>query len=678
MFSFRSLFASKGTPVRKKSPTARPRFELLEDRTAPAILFSALPKLTVTEHMLASRTIEAGSANEKIDVVTVTNTSYVSGTLTGMTLVRKAGSVALDNVSKLTAILDVNKDGKWTSVDRVLGTAAPVGSVVRMQFSSRVVVGSWKSATIMVVGNFAEDLDAGRIALGLSRITAVASATNRSLPQGNVRYQLRSNWFSLQPAQCDLSVSLDGSEVVAAGRTATYHITVVNESGTARNAAVSIVLPEGMTFEAAQSDNRFQPDGSGQLIASLGDLPVGSRTLDLTLSATMPGVTDLTAFVGSDTVDVNGDNDVAFMSIAITDAPAMLFVTQDAVPLSHQFLLGGSVTPVGRISFTALHELVNVSKLQLSILGDAQSVDRLELLFPGQADPFAYATVGMNETDIVPTSYNGSPVTTMTARMQNALIVPQGQTVTAIVAARIKTDVDGGRSGQPIQLLLIAEPVVDDVTGRGTVHGWGMDSSNALAGDDIVIGGSTPGPDATIVFPEFTTVMSTIAGISNANPDADGSGIPLGVADLGQFKFSAAANENSKNGLDKVVLESLSFLVSVANTEVDLQSFRLFNKADSTLKVAPSSVMLVSEGLYQVTFTNLDSIDNVIGSGQNQTYVLRADVLNPKIDASKSSSLRVGLKTDVLGWRDTDGSTNVLFNGTDLLDPVVWSTLYKD
>jgi len=395
-----------------------------------------------------------------------------------------------------------------------------------------------------------------------------------------------------------------------------------------------------------------------------------------------------------------------------------LFVTLDSSPLRNRQLLGGALGEgVLRVQFHAENEAIDVHGLNFASTGStATSVDRLELYKEGESTPFALATTGscgqrtVTRTNYVPA---GGSITTFCTSMQNRqLVVPEGQDVDVIVRPRLKTDVGGGTTNQIIALFIDPTKKADDgQTGSGAIRARGDESSNPLsandgdpvAGGEIFIGlTSATAQNVAIIGKKNVSVMSKITSITNANPDANGSAIQTGLSNIGQFKIAAAANGNSKDGLNDVILSGVIFDVNATNVAITASTFKIYNKADATNKVtctayddggtalattyAHSGAMLVDcNGLAgSVVKTEIDQ-------ASDQTFVLEATITNANTSAT-NSSLQVSITNfdaisnltfgrssgnSHLAWRDTDQAGATTFRWVEYPDTVVKSTSYS-
>ncbi len=401
-------------------------------------------------------------------------------------------------------------------------------------------------------------------------------------------------------------------------------------------------------------------------------------------------------------------------------AQGNLYVTKDNTPLRNRQLLGGTLgDAILRLNFRGEFEAIDVTDLQFSSSGSlASSVDRLELFKEGATTPFASATVGgCGSDDVLHSNPPGSTTTTQAfcAKMQSRqLIVPKGSDAKVIIQPRMKTDENGATAGQNLNIFLSRQAVSNNANGSGAVRARGDQSSNNLTandGDSVVEGevyiGCSADCLATGGFNALTvslnplgnlnvSVLSKILTIANANPDANGTNVPTGVSDIGQFKFSTASHGNSKNGLNKVILSGAVFNVNATNIAMDTATFRFYNKANSTITKtcatqSTAGVLIVgsASGSFVVYCEALraSSVNTTIDQGTDSTFVLQANITNSKVSSTSTSTLQVSLQqfdnigrtafgpgagatTSHLEWVDNDSGT--LGTGTTTHASFLW------
>lgn len=323
-----------------------------------------------------------------------------------------------------------------------------------------------------------------------------------------------------------------------------------------------------------------------------------------------------------------------------------LYVNQDSQPLRNRQLLGGALgEAILRLELHAEHEPIDVTDIQFTSSGsDATSLDRIELYRDGEATKFAEATKGGCGNDARWTSRGGSAVTTFCVNMENGqLVIPDGADVDIIARPRMKTDEQGGVSNQIISLFVGSGTTAQNIT----VQARGAESSNDLTMNDgdgapegeIYIGTeSSSAANANVEGNKNISVLSKITSITNANPDANGTSVPTGISAIGQFKFTAAAHGNSKNGDNDVALSGVVFSVNATNVSITNGSFKFYNKADQTKTVTcteydtgGTAITNTASGTMLVECKGLvaSSVDTDVDEGTDSTFVLQADITNP-------------------------------------------------
>ena len=397
-----------------------------------------------------------------------------------------------------------------------------------------------------------------------------------------------------------------------------------------------------------------------------------------------------------------------------------LFVTKDSTPTKSRQVLGGSLgEAILRLQFHAENEPIDVTDLQFTSSGGiAGSVDRLELYKEGESTFFALATIGGCGSDDVTLVNNGtelSAVKSFCANMETRqLIVPEGSDIDVIVRPRLKTDVGGATSNDVVQLYINHTAASNNSTGSGAVRARGDESSNNLIANDadttsdgeVFIGTATATVNSIIVGNRNETVLAKIISITNANPDANGTNVPTGISPVGQFKFSAAAHTNSKDGLNDAVLSGIIFNVTATNVNLNGSGFKLYNKADSSTKAtctpfytnttnklsgqpngsASGSFVVECKGL------DADAVNTEVDQGSDLTLVLEGNVVNAQISSSAASTLQVSMQdftslsqktfrsdnstSNHIHWLDKD-TTTTNFYWIEYPETVVKSTSYQ-
>lgn len=396
-----------------------------------------------------------------------------------------------------------------------------------------------------------------------------------------------------------------------------------------------------------------------------------------------------------------------------------LFVSKDTTPVRSRQLLGGALgDAILRLQFRAENEDVDVTDMQFTSSGStATSVDRLELYKEGDVAPFAEATIGgCGSDDTLATNGEGGTnhsetVQTFCANMESRqLLVKQGQNLNMIIRPRLKTDVGGATSNQVIAYFLDHTPVSNEAKGSGSVRARGLQSNNNLdansgdstAAGEVFIGRtSANATNVRIAGERHVSVLAKIASITNANPDANDSNVPTGIAPFGQFKFTAGSHTNSLNGMNKFVLSGVVFSVNATNVILNSSGFYIYNKADATQKVqcypffndSSNRMTMSSSGSFIVECKTLKGsvVNTTVDQGASATFVLEGNITNAKV-GSNTSSLQASLNRftstaqlnfgthnstrNYLTWLDEDTATTI-FYWIEYPETVVKSTSYK-
>jgi len=381
-----------------------------------------------------------------------------------------------------------------------------------------------------------------------------------------------------------------------------------------------------------------------------------------------------------------------------------LFVTLDSTPTRSRQLLGGTLGDTAlRLQLRAENEAVAISTLRIVAVGpNTSGIDRLELFRDGTSTAFATATTA-GCGGIFVNSWNALPASTLCATIpNNQLIVQNSQNLDIIVRPRIKSDEQGAVSGQPIQFVLpSAGSAGQPLAMFSFVEAQGMTSNNVLTVNDddgllegeVFIGRTDAGPSIDIQGNRNVIVLSKITSITNANSDPDNMNVPTGISPIGQFKFTAATNNNTLNGLNNVVLRRLVFNITTTNVSFDATSLKFYNKADSSMKKS-CTVMgggttggigggtVTSQYFVECTVLDTSGVDVQLDSGESSTFVLEANV-SP---GPSSASIRVFLDNftnantpggNIL-WQDKDSAFfPQRFQWVEYSDTIVNSTLYR-
>ncbi len=393
-----------------------------------------------------------------------------------------------------------------------------------------------------------------------------------------------------------------------------------------------------------------------------------------------------------DTTDVNNIIQAAVGIITLpVECPAVqrgnLYVTTDSTPVAQHQVLAGALTDVLlRLDMRAEIKDIGVTMVRF-VSQNAQNIHRLELTKAGSASPFALA-LPTACADFSVTTFAGNPVQTFCAMIPTGqLTIPAGQSVDLLVKARMKTDALGAVSGQPIQLSL--DTATSGAYGFVQANDGSLTSplafnnGDATAAGEVFIGTSTPAANQPISGPVHYVTNAKITTIANANPDPDNTNVPTGVAPIGQFRFTAATNANILNGLNRVNIGRILFTVDATNVALNHANFKVYNKADSSMKYGCSPVTPVGSELKVQCY--LTDFDSSLESGESETFVLEGDITDAQVAQSQNSSLQVSIQNfsnaqtpaGDITWFDQDGASGSSFYWVEYPETIVRSTLYR-
>lgn len=346
-----------------------------------------------------------------------------------------------------------------------------------------------------------------------------------------------------------------------------------------------------------------------------------------------------------------------------------LFVTRDSVPAgSRQILAGERSDTLLRLSLYATGEDIRIRTLDIG--GATADTERLELYEVGASTPIAIARG--SQCAVLATGHFCSN-TEFLIKAETEKIV--------LVKAVLKSDGEGATGNATVALTLTANTGTAHAVGaRGELSGadLGQNDGDTTAEGEIFVGAASPGANALITGSAHDIVFSKISSIISDNHDPDDTPVPTGLSTIGAFRFYAAQNRNSKNGLNDVELRKIVFTVTASNVEVDTDSFALYNTLDQSITVPCTANQPTIEII--VTCTDIHSvISSAIDSGENIGLSLRARVTDPQIvEAGNTLQVRLTGLSDrsnlgTIEWHD--GST--LLRWVDLPVTTVRSTLYR-
>lgn len=365
-----------------------------------------------------------------------------------------------------------------------------------------------------------------------------------------------------------------------------------------------------------------------------------------------------------------------------------LFVQIDESLQSRQLLGGTTSKDILRLNLEARNESVKVTDLRFTVTGSSTLISSLALYINDAATAFDTAT-----TNNCPA---GAPAGTFCFTTNDPkLVVPENDDVYLSVRANVKADFAGGATNGAITVSL--QPLVGALP---SLIAEGYESSNPLTTNDadaefegeVFIGTtSAAAANAAIAGTLNRTVMSKIVAIANANPALDNSAVPSGIVPAGQFRFTAAANDNSQFNSNDVVLDDIIFNIQATNVTFGSGSFQFYAKSNPTVKV-PCNTATATTGAATVQCSGLSAtgpgtVSTKINQGQSKDFVLEMDVTAVASNATLQISLRnfaedhlattVTPATSHLKWIDSDSSTTQNFFFVEFLETVVNSTTYK-
>jgi hypothetical protein len=367
-----------------------------------------------------------------------------------------------------------------------------------------------------------------------------------------------------------------------------------------------------------------------------------------------------------------------------------LYVNAYSPPIQTRHLLAGTVgEPVFDFTLRATKENMDVRRIILTngVGGTAPSlIESIDLYRASQTTPFATATVGGCGSSF-PTGF-------CAVIPAGTIIIPMNETITIASLVRLKTDAMGV-SNLTVRTARLAIPgyyqnslTLPVIQAVGVVSGMSAvpaDNDTAEEGE-VFVNRVTPGPSSGISSVLFTGLYARISSITNGSPAADGTAVPTGLASIGEFKFFANSNANTSNGLNKVRIKQIRFFVEATNVLLGSNSVRVYNKADSTMKSAPCTIVgtapLSLTGTLRYTCNLHGSMNADIESGGVQSFVIESSIVNPKLSSSIPSRLQVSLdllrpNSQNYTWVDVDnGGSSPDYRNFDLPYQQVLGTRY--
>lgn len=344
-----------------------------------------------------------------------------------------------------------------------------------------------------------------------------------------------------------------------------------------------------------------------------------------------------------------------------------LFISAASTPIRNHQLLGSTVTDdLLSLVFRAEGEQISVKELQFR--GVPDTIEELQLFLPGISSPTATARAAQCTLQV-----------TDAYCARTSLLIDADDEVTYNLRARMKSDQQGGKSGESVQISLSNTSMTVEAVGFSAQENLVQNDGDTAKEGEIFIGTNVVGPDQTIVSAEHDTVLARISSVQSTNPDADNSPVPTGTHIVGRFRFAADAHENANGGFNKATVQSLTFDLNATNVQIFPDSVRLLNVLDPT--TASNCTTSGNTGNITVTCDSLvqSAVSTSINPGSSIELGLQMTILNAKIEDT-SSTLQVSLPN--LGDRTNPGTVVwddavKTFGWVDVDEPVVRSTLYR-
>lgn len=540
-----------------------------------------------------------------------------------------------------------------------------------------------------VPANIACDTVLNATALIGNLITTDANQSNNAASSTSVSVQCPA------PTTANVGISGIATPDVTYGNQANYILTIQNAGPAATTqASVRMNVGSALTFVSNGSTNGCAMNGTNVECTNIALAVNESKSITLrfaTLAATATCANSTISTQAQITVTGVTDpeltnNTTGALSTIIRCPAAMgvgtLTITKDSTPVHTQQLLAGNVETVGRLRLKAERENISINSLVLTLGAGARSVDRLELYTVGSTTPLASASVAGCLNNPVPTT---SYCATFTA--ENPLTVSwQTGDTTLLIKARIKSDENGGRPGDTVQITLRGSSANTVVTAQGVTSGipLAMNNGTGTTEGEVLIGQTSGSqPNADISLESHTVTLSHIGSIVGDPTAVTNSSIPVGAdRTIGSFRLGTRIHTNTKNGLNKMRLDTVIFTVLNENvaiqgplqvynatTNTAAQNCTALDNNGQTLATIPTGTFYVRCEL-QDTFT--------IDANATVDIALRGTITNPKINSTSTSRLRVSLDqfTDAtktqLGVNQSHMQWTDLDNGTDTTATYYW------
>jgi len=551
----------------------------------------------------------------------------------------------------------------------------------------------------------------------ISSRSASSKSSSSSIQQTTQQSSSSTSSVANVSGATDLSFTLKGSSTIPeTGPLLSYTATVTNNGSLTSLVPVTVRFPKvnKLTYSPNNSDAECVLQSNGDVLCTDSKL-APSKSLIFVVKYTAGIVCgesvmlsgNLNSSEQQDTY-VTNDADSVVTSSGCAAAPANLYVTKDSVQVPSHQLLGGTIADsVLRLQLRAEDQSVQIDQLQLTaesangstpVNSAARSVDRMEIYRTSDTTPFASATIGACEAQPVPAN------TFCVKLPAGKLTISAGQTAVLLVRPRMRTDTDGAVSGDMFRLTVRADSASIQATNLNTGNTLSTNDSDQMEDGEVFIGTSNAGANVKISGENQTVVLSKITSVQNNSPQGENAALLGGIAAIGRFRFSAAANSNTKNGLNKAQISDLIFTVRTQNVTLDGSAFQLYNVIDGSIKTTCAAFQTYgapitgnATGTFHVTCKSIDtsSVNSKIDSNGVLDLALQGNILNagditsgtlqvsiesfsnPNLTLIKNANGTINSDGSHIGWNDTDVNSVGPFSWVDVLETEVKSTMYS-
>jgi hypothetical protein len=358
------------------------------------------------------------------------------------------------------------------------------------------------------------------------------------------------------------------------------------------------------------------------------------------------------------------------------------FVPQRA----RDYLVGQLGAPGLVLDLRASDEQADIFKTQVLAVGyGAGAIERIEAYYGFETTPFMALTVSATGSDPTLNSVDGLPTITFTGRTQSTqFLAVEDMHEQIILRPRLKAqdEISDNLSGKTFYLMVSGNPVINTSTGEGAFHVRGLQSARNLVGNDgdinvyegEVVINHLNGVNRDIKSPVHTVTYSLISQVTSANPDMNpdmNAAVPSGPSTVGMVTLTAAETPGStKDGPNKAVVSTMSFVVNATNVLVESYTFGLYNHNNSSVVYEQLMVSTIDgtpigdrfiTGSFIVRFSNIQNsmVESALASGESASFALQFEIVNPKMNSALPSALDVLFANDKLEWLDVDAGMSV-------------------